>query len=1640
MPGSAGRPWSSVQFCLAWLFGLRTVAAMLRKKRHALSLLVVAAVAASVSVPAAQADFGFSPTNKPLVDLAAKPLNKVARELAVAAASPAPSGFVQDTPITGLMAPSSLRFAANGHVFVGELPGTIKEYDSINDPTPTLVADISSKVAFFGDRGLIGMALDPQFTTGRPYIYVAYTYDAMIGGTAPLWNDNCPDPPGADVKGCVVSARISRINANTGAETVLIKDEWCQQFSSHSIGDLQFAPDGSLYASAGDGASFTFADYGQEGSPKNPCGDPPGGVGGAMAPPTAEGGALRSQDPRTTADPTNLNGSIIRIDPDTGAPMPDNPGTGDTNAKRIVAYGLRNPFRFAFRPGTSDLYFGDVGWNTWEEINRDPAPTSAVRNYGWPCYEGTGRMASYDNLNLNICENLYAEGSVTGPLFTYAHQSMVADESNCSAGTSSASGVVFYSGATFPASYNGALFFADYARGCIWSMTAGAGGVPDPATRKVFVDGANTPVDLQIGPDGALYYVSVGSGSIRRVQVVNPNQAPTAKAVATPASGPAPLSVQFDGSGSTDPNNDVLTYAWDLDGDGQYDDSTAQKPTWVYTAEGNHTVRLQVKDPTGSTSIDTITVRAGSLPVATISTPTAGAARAVGDTINFAGSAVDGNGNPLPASALTWQVEMHHCSDVVADSCHVHYLQTFNGVSSGSLLYPDHEYPSYVSLVLTATAPSGLTDIKSVRVDPKTVNLSFNTVPTGMTISVGSFTGTTPFTRTVPQNAVVALIAPTPQIVGGTSYDFTSWSNGGAAVHQFNAPTSAATYTATYTASPCPIYTGLVGQWGFDETTGTTAADQSGNGLNGTITGATHTTTGKFGNDLTFNGTSNLVSVADNAKLDLTTGMTLEAWVNPSTLSGLWRTVGIKENTGALVYSLYAGNDTNTASGHVSTPAESDTRSAANAVPLNAWTHLATTYDGSSLKIYVNGVLASSKAVTGSMPNSSGALKLGGNSVWGEWFKGQLDEIRLYSRALTAGQIQTDMATPVTCSGAPPAPTLTTSPSSLSFSGTAGGSSPAAQTINVSNTGGGTLTWTASDDAAWMSVSPASGGVPGSITVTPSTSGLAAGTYTGNVTVTASGATGSPKTIPVTFTVAPAPPGPTLATSPSSLSFSGTAGGSSPAAQTINVSNTGGGTLSWTASDNAAWMSVSPASGGVPGSITVTPSTSGLAAGTYTGNVTVTAPGATGSPKTIPVTFTVTAAPALAVAPTSLAFAGVVGGANPAPQTASVTNAGGGSLSYTVTKDQSWIGVTPTSGSVPGTLTITPSISGLAAGTYNGTVTVTAAGVTGSPKTIAVSVTVNPAAPATGLVGAWGFDETSGTAVNDGSGNGLNGTLTGATRTTTGKFGNDLTFNGTSNWVTVADNAKLDLTNKMTMEGWINPTALGTTWRTAMIKENTNGLAYALYASAGNSKASGHVSTPNEFNAMSTSNIPTNAWTHLASTYDGATLRLYVNGTLVSSTAVIGNMPNSSGALRLGGNNVWGEWFQGQLDEVRLYNTVLTQTQIQNDMVTPIVGAGLRAAIASAKAVKVTSAKAKTKAKRKKVRSKSDAHALAQAPQPRIKRKHKLPTNKPVVTRSAAAKAKAAQKSSAKAGSVAFRPAKPIQLLCHDLTSSGKLL
>ncbi len=1339
----------------------------------------------------------------------------------------------------GLETPTVLQFASDGRIFVAEKSGRIKVYDSLADTTPTVVVDLRINVHNFWDRGMLGMALHPNFPT-VPYVYVLYTFDAVLPAIpAPRWGgvdttaDVCPSVPGPTASGCVVTGRLSRLNLSgfsgtplgPANEQVLVED-WWQQFPSHSIGSLAFGADGALYASAGDGASFNYVDYGP---PSSPLADPPPGD------PANEGGALRSQDLRTVGDLVTLDGAIIRIDPETGAALSSNPLFADTDAKarRIVAHGLRNPFRFTIRPSTSEVWIGDVGWNAWEEINRIPNPSDQlVENFGWPCYEGTGRQSGYDSANRAICETLYgepaAQSGLTSPHFTYNHSARIVAGEACPTGSSSISGLAFYpqGGGQYATAYNGALFFSDYSRDCIWAMRLGAGGQPNPADIVTIKTNPGAPregpVHLVSGPGGDIYYVGLDDQRLHRLQYNSGNQPPTAVIQAVPPSGASPLTVNFSAAGSADPEGLPLTYAWDLDGDGAFDDAASLAAQFTYTTGTplSVTVRLRVSDGQGLSDVaSTVITVNNTAPTPSIATPITSLTWKVGDPIMFSGSAGDAEQGPLPNSALRWAVIMHHCPS----NCHEHSITEYVGVASGSFVAPDHEYPSWLELRLTATDAGGLQGSTSVVLNPQTVALTFQTTPSGLQLGVNSSAQTTPFSRTVIIGSTNSVSAPSPQSSGGLTYQFSSWSDTGAPTHNVTAPAGPATYTANFSQVVAP--TGLVAAYGMNEGIGTITEDWTVNNLDGSISGATWTTQGKFGNALTFDGLNDWVSVADANILDFTTAMTLEAWVYPTANgAGSWRNIIIKERAGGEAYNLYANADTNVPVMYLvqaSQPASALDVRGTGQLPLNTWTHLAATYDGATLRLYVNGVQVGSRPITGAILATTGALRIGGNSVWGEFFQGRLDEIRIYNRALTQAEIQFDMT--IAVGGAD-----TTAP--VRSNGQPSGQLPAGTTqttLSVTTNENASCRFGASPGVAYASqpnVFTTTGGTSHSAVLT----GLANGTsYSRYVRCLDTANNANSDNLAVTFSVANPPPPDTIAP-----------------------------TVALTA----------PAPSTVFGTVTVSAS-------------------ASDSVGVVGVQFLLNGAP-VGAEDTSVPFS------IDWPST-SVPNGGPYALSARARDAAGNVGTAPV-----------------------------------------VNVLVNNLL---GLVAAYSFDDGAGTTLVDRAGMGHTGTISGATWTTQGRFGSALAFDGVDDWVTVNDAPALDLTTGMTLEAWVYPAANGGgTWRNVLIKERANGEVYNLYANADTNAPTVYVVTAAQpgaaVDARATSLIPLNTWTHLAATYDGTTLRVFVNGVQVGNRALSGALLVSTGALRLGGNAVWGEYFQGRLDEVRIYNRALTAVEIQADM------------------------------------------------------------------------------------------------------------
>jgi glucose/arabinose dehydrogenase len=739
---------------------------------------------------------------------------------AAAAPTDLPPGFQDEVALSHLRDPTNFKFAPDGRIFVAQKSGKIVVFENLSDQTPEVFANLSKEVYDNSDHGLLGLALDPAFPL-KPYVYALYSYDHVLGetaadgaeGTVPRWGepptyegDPCPDTG----SGCQVSGRLVRLTvegnhaaptADAPAEKVLLEG-WCQQFSSHSIGDIEFGPEGALYVTGGDGANFNAADYGQFG---NPCGDPPGPAGTGLKPPDAEGGALRAQSPLSPSGRVVLNGTLDRVDPETGEGWPGNPfaGSSNANARRIIGFGFRNPFRFAINPRTNGVFVNNVGWTTDEEIDRVPIGSSVAYNSGWPCYEGLSPIPEYQNTGLAACTRLYSDpGSTSQPMFYYDHTSPISPDDPCPSTAGSAiSGSAFYEGNRYPAAYHDALFFADSVRGCIYVMTADAAGEPNPLTTTVFDQNPPYPgVDLEQGPEGDIFYSNLYEGlggTIHRISY-DP-AAPQARLKADKEWGETPLTIHFDAGASTGPAGDQLKFEWDLDGNGSFETGGSTR-TETYGTASNVTAVVRVTDvPNGKTSIASLTVYPGdSPPNVTISKPSPSLTWGVGQPLQFAGTAkAEGGAGPsLPDAGLYWKTRLLHCPFSAAN-CHEHPLQIFPAKSSGELLAPDHDFPSYINFELTATDSRGLSATANVKIAARPSTLQLESEPPGIELTAGPKTAPAPFELKAIENSPTTLVAPATASFGGTSYSFRGWSDGGERVHTVNAG-GPATYVATY--------------------------------------------------------------------------------------------------------------------------------------------------------------------------------------------------------------------------------------------------------------------------------------------------------------------------------------------------------------------------------------------------------------------------------------------------------------------------------------------------------------------------------------------------------------------------------------------------------------------------------------------------------------------------------------------------------------------------------------------------------------------------------------------------------------------------------------------------------------------------
>ncbi len=707
-------------------------------------------------------------------------------------------------------------------------------------------------------------------------------------------------------------------------------------------------------------------------------------------------------DPPLAQSLTSPRGKILRINKDGTIPT-DNPffdGTGP-NRDDVWALGLRNPFRAFYDSASGKLYIADVGGNNFSTAQEEVNVGVAGANYGWPNCEGLscGTNPAYRS-----------------PIYSYPHNGRDA----------SITGGFIYRGSQFPAQYYGNYFFADYTQNWIRRLTFDANGnvngVFNFEPPNGSLDGPyGDIVYLTGGPDGALYYVDLGYSDttgqtgiskIRRIRFIPDNLPPEAVASADPTAGVAPLTVNFSSAGSEDPEGEPLTYLWSF---GDSATSTEANPVHTYGQTGRYTVRLMVSDGAVDTFSANMLIEVGNKPVANILSPADGFLFRGADAIQVSGDATDAEDGVLPASAFTWAIDFLHAG-------HVHPGLPTAGTKFFVFDIPaaghDFSGETRYRVTLTVTDSDGLQASQSVIVYPDKVNLSFASLPSGLGITIDGLARTTPFVVDTLINFNHTIHAAN-QTVGQSLYTFGSWSDGGAQQHTITVPAAAQSYTATYSSGPLPFPPGLVAGYRLDEGTGTTTADISGNSSTGTLVNGPVWTSGKYGGALSFGGT-NYVNLGNPVPLRLTGSMTLSAWINIS--ANPFDDGAIVAKLGPAGWQLKTSPDTGVRTAAIqisSNGSDAIQRYSATVLATNTWYHIAGVYDAAarSLNIYVNGVLDNG-VLAGTVPaaqfnttyNVNIAQRTGMPGTFN--FRGRLDEVHIFNRALSASEIQNDMNVP----------------------------------------------------------------------------------------------------------------------------------------------------------------------------------------------------------------------------------------------------------------------------------------------------------------------------------------------------------------------------------------------------------------------------------------------------------------------------------------------------------------------------------------------------------------------------------------------------------------------------------------------------
>jgi len=481
---------------------------------------------------------------------------------------------------------------------------------------------------------------------------------------------------------------------------------------------------------------------------------------------------------RNSEEFTTVLGKILRINADGSIPS-DNPFVSTTTGKNqaIWALGLRNPYTFTFQRGTTRMFINDVGAQTWEEINDGIAGS----NYGWPATEGPT-----------------SDPRFRAPLHAYTHGTT--PDTGCAI-----TGGAFYNPLTpqFPADYVGDYFFADYCNGWIRKL--------DPANGNSvvgFAQGAWAPVDLALGPDGALYFLTRGvpSGRVFRIAYTG-SQAP---AIGTqPASQTVSIgaSATFSVVASGSP---PLGYQWQRNGVNiPGATSTSYTLASAQTADNGARFRAVVTNGFGSATSNeaVLTVTSNRPPTATITAPAAGTLYRGGETIAVSGTGTDPEDGTLAGARFTWRVDFHHAT-------HIHpHVPATSGRTTGSFTIPTTghtESDVWYRIHLTVTDSGGLSSSTFRDINPRTVQITLATNPTGLQLLLDGQPVTTPLSFTGVVGIQRSLEAVSPQTANGTTWQFQSWSNGGARAQTIPTPATNTTYTATYASTAPPPFSANV--------------------------------------------------------------------------------------------------------------------------------------------------------------------------------------------------------------------------------------------------------------------------------------------------------------------------------------------------------------------------------------------------------------------------------------------------------------------------------------------------------------------------------------------------------------------------------------------------------------------------------------------------------------------------------------------------------------------------------------------------------------------------------------------------------------------------------------------------------------